>query len=63
MGRKKDEMTDVLADYKYVRLQLSPEMHKAFRIEAAKRETNMSALARVAVEEFMARIEKGSHRN
>jgi hypothetical protein len=44
---------------KAVRLELPAEVHRELRIEAAKRETHMSALARQAVEEFLARVRKG----
>jgi hypothetical protein len=40
---------------KAVRLELPVDVHRELRIEAAKADTHMSALARVAVEEFLAR--------
>jgi hypothetical protein len=45
-------------EVKAVRLELPPNLHKELRIEAAKRDTHMSALARVAVEEFLDRARK-----
>lgn len=40
-------------ELKAVRLELPPDLHRELRIEAAKRDTHMSALARIAVEEFL----------
>jgi hypothetical protein len=42
-------------ELKAVRLELPVDVHRELRIEAAKRDTHMSALARIAVEEFLAR--------
>ncbi len=47
-------------ELKAVRLELPVDVHRELRIEAAKRNTHMSALARVAVEEFLARRKAGS---
>ena len=47
-------------ELKAVRLELPVDVHRELRIEAAKRDTHMSALARVAVEEFLARRKAGS---
>jgi hypothetical protein len=58
--KAKPVMNAVEEELKAVRLELPPEMHRLLRIEAAKRETHMSALARQAVEEFLARLPKGS---
>jgi hypothetical protein len=63
MARKAagEQPVDTTAEVvKAVRLELPPHLHKELRIEAAKRDTHMSALARVAVEEFLARARKGS---
>ena len=38
-----------------VRLELTPETHKALRIEAAKQDTSMAALVRSLVEDFLAK--------
>jgi predicted transcriptional regulator len=46
-------------EVKAVRLELPPNLHRELRIEAAKRDTHMSALARQAVEEFLDRARKG----
>lgn len=40
---------------KAVRLLLPIPLHRELRIEAAKNDTNMSALARIAVEELLTR--------
>jgi hypothetical protein len=42
---------------KAVRLELPFRIHRELRIEAARRDTHMSALARIAVEEFLDRRE------
>jgi hypothetical protein len=47
-------------DLKAIRLELPIDLHRELRIEAAKRDTHMSALARIAVEEFLARTRKGA---
>jgi hypothetical protein len=47
------------ADLKAVRLELPAEIHRELRIEAAKRDTHMSALAGVAVEDYLKRAEAG----
>ena len=46
-------------ELKAVRLELPVDIHRELRVEAAKNDTNMSALARVAVEEFLARRKAG----
>jgi hypothetical protein len=43
-----------------VRLELPLDLHKQFRIEAAKEDTSMAAIARRLVEEWMAKKAKGS---
>lgn len=43
-----------------VRLELPLELHKQFRIEAAKEDTSMAAIARRLVEEWMAKRKAGS---
>jgi hypothetical protein len=42
-----------------VRLELPLELHKQFRIEAAKEDTSMAAIARRLVEEWMAKRKTG----
>lgn len=63
MAKRKTEKPVVSAtateELKAVRLELPPDLHRELRIEAAKRDTHMSALARVAVEEFLARRKTG----
>jgi hypothetical protein len=44
---------------KAVRLELPIDIHRELRVEAAKTDTNMSALARRAVEEMLARRRSG----
>jgi hypothetical protein len=46
-------------ELKAVRLELSPETHKKLRIEAARRDLSMAALARQFVEETLARSKEG----
>jgi hypothetical protein len=58
-GKQVMSATAAAEELKAVRLELPPDMHRELRIEAAKRDTHMSALARVAVEEFLARVRKG----
>jgi hypothetical protein len=38
-----------------VRLELSEDVHKLLRLEAAKQDTSLAALARTAVEEYLKR--------
>jgi hypothetical protein len=63
MAKRKTEKPIVSAtaieELKAVRLELPIDVHRELRIEAAKRDTHMSALARVAVEEFLARRKAG----
>ena len=56
MARKK-EVKPVPATettLKAVRLELSPDVHKQLRIEAAQQDKSMAALVRDLVEEFLA---------
>jgi hypothetical protein len=53
------EMGTAIEELKAVRLELPVAVHRELRIEAAKRDTHMSALARQAVEEFLAKRTKG----
>jgi hypothetical protein len=43
-----------------VRLELPLDLHKQFRIEAAKEDTSMAAIARRLVEEWMSKRKTGS---
>jgi hypothetical protein len=43
---------------KAVRLELSPDIHKQLRIEAAKQDMSMSALVRAWVEENLGKLRK-----
>ena len=55
-ARKADVRTaSTEEELKAVRLELPVDVHRELRIEAAKRDTHMSALARIAVEEFLSR--------
>jgi predicted HicB family RNase H-like nuclease len=38
-----------------VRLEVPPDVHEKLRIEAAKQDTSLAALARIAVEEYLKR--------
>jgi len=58
MSRKKSEKKDVpttASETKFVRLELPIETHRALRMEAARQELSMAQLARIAVEEYLAR--------
>jgi hypothetical protein len=59
MARKKvKESKPVIAtelEVKSVRLELSPEMHRRFRIEAAKEGQSMAALAKRLVEDWLSK--------
>jgi hypothetical protein len=57
-GKQAVSATTTEEEVKAVRLELPPHLHKELRIEAAKRDTHMSALARTAVEEFLDRARK-----
>jgi hypothetical protein len=58
MGKQPVNATASGEEVKAVRLELPPNLHRELRIEAAKRDTHMSALARIAVEEFLDRARK-----
>jgi predicted HicB family RNase H-like nuclease len=58
MGRKKTKGDDVNAtdeELRAVRLELPPETHKQLRLEAAKQDVSLAALARIAVEDYLKR--------
>ena len=57
-GKPAVSATTTTEEVKAVRLELPLNLHRELRIEAAKRETHMSALARRAVEEFLDRARK-----
>jgi predicted HicB family RNase H-like nuclease len=42
-----------------VRLELTEDVHKLLRLEAAKQDTSLAALARTAVEEYLKRKQGG----
>jgi hypothetical protein len=60
-GSKAVSITAIEEDVKAVRLMLPIPIHRALRVLAAQTDTNMSALARVAVEELLERS-KGKHK-
>jgi predicted HicB family RNase H-like nuclease len=58
MARKKKVEEDVNSapeQLRAVRLELPPETHKQLRLEAARQDTSLAALARIAVEEYLAK--------
>jgi predicted HicB family RNase H-like nuclease len=63
MARKKVKETEAMiaadAEVKSVRLELSPDVHRDFRIEAAKEGQSMAALAKRLVEEWVAKRKAG----
>jgi hypothetical protein len=63
MARKKPGgKTDVVAakeELRAVRLELPEEIHALLRVEAAKQDTSLAALARIAVEEYLRRKAAG----
>jgi plasmid stability protein len=62
MARKKEvkPMPATETALKAVRLELSPDIHKQLRIEAAKQDKSMAALVRDLVEDFLAKRKGGS---
>lgn len=59
-AKGKQDVNATEEELKAVRLELPIALHRELRIEAAKRDTHMSALARIAVEEFLARKKGGA---
>ena len=64
MAKKRAERTIMPAvaeetGLKLVRLELTPDVHKQFRVEAAKEGLSMAALARRLVEEWTAKRKVG----
>lgn len=49
--------TAVEAEAKSIRLELPPDVHQKFRVEAAKEGASMAAVARRLVEEYLKRKE------
>ncbi len=45
---------------KAVRLELTPEIHKQLRVEAAKNDLSMAALVRGLVEDYLKGLKKGA---
>jgi hypothetical protein len=55
-NRKEAEpMINVETEAKSIRLELPPDVHQKFRVEAAKEGTSMAAVARRLVEEYLKR--------
>jgi predicted HicB family RNase H-like nuclease len=63
MARKQPKGTKAMiaaeADVKSVRLELSPDVHKQFRIEAAKEGQSMAALAKRLIEDWVSKRKGG----
>jgi hypothetical protein len=59
-GDKAVPATETTDQVRAVRLELPIELHKQFRIEAAKEDTSMAAIARRLVEEWMAKRTRGA---
>jgi predicted HicB family RNase H-like nuclease len=63
MARKQAERkTDMIATdekLRAVRLELPEDVHKLLRLEAAKQDTSLAALARTAVEEYLTKRKGG----
>ena len=60
MGRKKrnveaDMSTAAEATLRAVRLELPEDVHRQLRLEAAKQDVSLGALARIAVEDYLKR--------
>jgi hypothetical protein len=53
------DMVGVESEVKSVRLELSPDVHKLFRIEAAKEGQSMAALAKKLVEDWISKRKAG----
>jgi hypothetical protein len=51
--------TETAEQVRAVRLELPLDIHKEFRIEAAKEDTSMAAIARRLVEEWIAKRKAG----
>jgi hypothetical protein len=58
-GKKAVPETATTEQVRAVRLELPLELHKEFRVEAAKEDTSMAAIARRLVEEWMAKRKAG----
>lgn len=54
-GKGKAMPAAVETEAKSIRLELPPEMHQQFRVEAAKEGASMAAVARRLVEEYLKR--------
>jgi predicted HicB family RNase H-like nuclease len=52
-------MNAVGTELKAVRLELTPEIHKELRVEAAKQDMSMAALVRGLVEEYLSKRKGG----
>ena len=64
MGRKKsmvspDMTTDTEGSLRPVRLELPEDVHTLLRLEAARQDVSLGALARTAVEEYLLRRKVG----
>ncbi len=59
-GSKTVSATSTAEQCRAVRLELPLDLHKQFRIEAAKEDTSMAAIARRLVEDWMSKRMKGA---
>jgi hypothetical protein len=62
MARAKKGAKDVIAteiEAKSIRLELPPDVHQQFRVEAAKEGMSMAAVARRLVEDYLKRKATG----
>jgi hypothetical protein len=66
MPRKKNEKGKLMnaagQELKTVRLDLPADLHKRLRLEAAHREMSMAQVARIAVEELLAKRKDGGEK-
>jgi hypothetical protein len=58
-GGKTVPTVETTEDVRAVRLELPLSLHKQFRIEAAKEDSSMAAIARRLVEEWMSKRKTG----
>lgn len=53
------EAVDRVSELQSIRVQLSPEDHQRFRVEAAKEGRSMAAVARRLVEDYLSKRQTG----
>jgi predicted HicB family RNase H-like nuclease len=59
-AERKAEMIATDEKLRAVRLELPEDVHKLLRLEAAKQDTSLAALARIAVEEYLVKRKTGA---